>query len=643
MNTKDMIVGAQILGTQSNGGGGSVIVPTINATATTLAAGSDATVTKTGSNTNVTFNFGIPQGVQGNQGPTGPPGPAGQGVPTGGTTGQVLVKNSDTDYDTSWADQTGGGGTTYTPGDGIAILGQTISVKLSGQANNAASFASDGGIFVQDTPEYSAGDGVQISGSTIQANISTASDNATGILNGAIYTPATFQTTVMPMISVSTVPATPDVQVTATKGDLSVSGTTGADGKVELEVTAFGVWKVSGTLNEKQLSETVVVSNIQTYTAQLTAVNVFGVSWDTTNPSTQLTRLTPETDPNGVVTLSVSTEPQPAVGTGTGSSPFDSFMPWSGMEQYNIIDGAVSYKRGEPGFSQTNYDTVVYIPKTYYRIAMNGSNMLFYVGDDQFQGSQLHPGSDRYIDRYNVNANLNSISGQPPLVSITLSNARANAASKGNGWSIYDYSTYMVICLLYLVEFADWDCRNIGNGVFDTSGPIDSGATDIMNYHTGALEAIGSSAVQYRNIENLWGNVWELMDGVLIYNQNLYACSDISKYSNTIGDGYSNEGMVPVGQYPYVPASFIKLMQIGTNNTWVVLPTQAGGTSSTYISAPMVAQASGTQAPIFGGGFFETNGAWVSIFTIYGNLSPNETSEANNVSQRLVFRSEVTE
>lgn len=42
------------------------------------------------------------------QGPPGADGAAGQGVPTGGTTGQVLKKASNADYDTEWA--TGGGG-----------------------------------------------------------------------------------------------------------------------------------------------------------------------------------------------------------------------------------------------------------------------------------------------------------------------------------------------------------------------------------------------------------------------------------------------------------------------------------------------------------------------------------------------------
>ena len=54
-----------------------------------------------------------PTGATGPQGPTGatgPQGPQGEGVPAGGTTGQVLKKKSGTDYDTEWANESGGGG-----------------------------------------------------------------------------------------------------------------------------------------------------------------------------------------------------------------------------------------------------------------------------------------------------------------------------------------------------------------------------------------------------------------------------------------------------------------------------------------------------------------------------------------------------
>lgn len=49
-----------------------------------------------------------PVGPTGGPGPAGPEGPAGVGVPSGGTTGQVLKKRSGTDYDTKWADESGG-------------------------------------------------------------------------------------------------------------------------------------------------------------------------------------------------------------------------------------------------------------------------------------------------------------------------------------------------------------------------------------------------------------------------------------------------------------------------------------------------------------------------------------------------------
>jgi microcystin-dependent protein len=49
-----------------------------------------------------------PQGPQGPTGTTGAQGPAGQGVPTGGTAGQVLTKNTGTNYDTGWTTPAGG-------------------------------------------------------------------------------------------------------------------------------------------------------------------------------------------------------------------------------------------------------------------------------------------------------------------------------------------------------------------------------------------------------------------------------------------------------------------------------------------------------------------------------------------------------
>lgn len=66
----------------------------------------------------------------------GIPGPPGPGLPVGGTTGQVPVKVSNSDYDIEWQDQSGSGGiasvdpvgNTPTP-EGATIAGNTLTLQ----------------------------------------------------------------------------------------------------------------------------------------------------------------------------------------------------------------------------------------------------------------------------------------------------------------------------------------------------------------------------------------------------------------------------------------------------------------------------------------------------------------------------------
>ena len=80
-------------------------------------------------------------------------------------------------------------GTTYTPGNGISIAGQTISAKISSNSNNSATFGTDGGIYVQ-SPTYTPGSGISISGKQISAKISVNNNNAATFgTDGGIYVP----------------------------------------------------------------------------------------------------------------------------------------------------------------------------------------------------------------------------------------------------------------------------------------------------------------------------------------------------------------------------------------------------------------------------------------------------------------------
>lgn len=66
---------------------------------TALVAGSNVTLTVNDGTDTITISSA---GAQGEPGTPGEPGADGVGVPAGGTTGQALVKATDTDYDTEW-------------------------------------------------------------------------------------------------------------------------------------------------------------------------------------------------------------------------------------------------------------------------------------------------------------------------------------------------------------------------------------------------------------------------------------------------------------------------------------------------------------------------------------------------------------
>ena len=84
--------------TGSAGQAATISVGSVN----TLPAGSSATVTNAGSSSAAVFNFGIPQGLQGVAGTNGTNGTNGVGVPSGGSTNQVLAKIDGANYNTQW-------------------------------------------------------------------------------------------------------------------------------------------------------------------------------------------------------------------------------------------------------------------------------------------------------------------------------------------------------------------------------------------------------------------------------------------------------------------------------------------------------------------------------------------------------------
>lgn len=269
---------------------------------------------------------------------------------------------------------------------------------------------------------------------------------------------------------------------------------------------------------------------------------------------------------------------------------------------------------------------MVFIPVFYVAQKRSGTKQYFYVSDKPKTGMTKHPGSGKYVGRYHMNSNGYSATGYSPYVNMTRATARNKAKSVGSKFHLYDFATYCAIIFLYIVEFANWNCQSkIGQGYTNNnnSSAISSGRTDSMTYHTGRASGTdGKTAVQYRWIENLWGNVCQWVDGFNANGTTAYACTDPSKYADDTLTGYTNIGTLP-------DSGWIKDLTVTDNG--LLIPKTSGGSETTYI--PDYASSSSGWRVLCVGGYW-SSGTYAGLLCFYANDA--SSSSYSSVSARLL-------
>lgn len=415
--------------------------------------------------------------------------------------------------------------------------------------------------------------------------------------------------------------------VTAVCGTTTLTKT--STGTAIFTVGKAGTWTITATKDGETATGTVeITASGQSKNLTLDYVAVFGVCWDTSNSSTALTRLTKTSDPYGFVTKDVTTEPVPAVGTGVGSSPFDNYAPWNGMKECNLSpNGLVDAWKGDSGFSRNNTQTMVFIPEFYVAQKRSGTKQYFYISDNPKTGFTKHPGSRKYVGKYHAaNDYCRSMTKSSPWVNCTRTDFRKGVKNIGSTkFHLYDFATYCALIWLYIVEFADWDTQSkIGRGYVDSNNSaINSGETDSMTYHTGrGAGNDGSTAVQYRWIENLWGNVYQWVDGFNANGTTAYYCTDPSKYADDTTTGYTQIGTLPNN-------GWIKDLTVTDNG--LLIPKTVGGSETTFIP-DYAFSSSGWRVLQVGGYWNSGSSAGLLCFSANGTSSDSYS----NVSARLL-------
>jgi prepilin-type N-terminal cleavage/methylation domain-containing protein len=274
-----------------------------------------------------------------------------------------------------------------------------------------------------------------------------------------------------------------------------------------------------------------------------------------------------------------------------GSTPvkndFDSIYPWSDIISYNydVDTKQITAYYGDDNFKfdGTNGEVLTKIPEFYYKRYQDDTYEYIYISKNALEG---YSKSEEFsVGRYTISGSSSRVyskSGAKPLASTTITNFRTYARNLGSGFGLMDYH-YFLIQLLYLVEYADYNSQaKLGLGYTGTSlsSAITSGATDFLGMKSGSVNGSDTASIIYRGIEDIFGNVWQFIDGINIQNNQAYICYDQTQYaSDTFTGCYQKIGYVNASTIGYVSK-----LGYDSDNPLVAFPIEINGSTSTGTS-----------------------------------------------------------
>ena len=384
--------------------------------------------------------------------------------------------------------------------------------------------------------------------------------------------------------------------ITATNGAIILTATM-EQTSLKMLIPSYGKWTFSASLNGKTISKIINFTASKIYDVELTFDNVYGVEWELTGQTLSRTGAAAEfTNPVPYVNNGMSVE--------SCGSPFDNLYPWNGMVR-ETVDG----------------NEVVKIPKFWYKIEKTNSKLSIQIAGAPRTGFNVSPAHRArgsypeqdyvYIGRYHSDSNYKSTSGVIPVANITRATARTNQAAIGSGYYQLDFSLWVTIWMLYLVEFANWNTQSmIGYNCGNNSLKENTGSTDTMPYHTGTMQASKTTygvGVQYRYIEDPWGNVLDWCDGITFgpdennnAGEGIYCFEDFSNYS----DSYNAPGAVLVGRRANVSNYIQDFDQSNVSGfDWVLYPGN-GDTASSQSQIPDSCYFNAAGVVLFVGGYY---------------------------------------
>ena len=341
----------------------------------------------------------------------------------------------------------------------------------------------------------------------------------------------------------------------------------------------------------------------------------------------------------------------------------DAHPVYMAINRCNVSDnGTINAYYGDAGYTEdgSNGQVMVKIPKFYYKVTpdsdggLDGINIrkcTWEISASADDGFTLHPAfydangneidyflygafdgvgqrDSAYGTSYNTTTDkLSSVAGSSmlPTNSLTRATARTMATNRGSGWYSVGVKQTMAVQMLMSVEYGFNSQIGIGQGVVSTSAATYAGQT--TGNVTSGTQDNKTTPVNWRGIENFWGNIYDWIDGLNINNRIPYFCNSYTFVDDT-ATGYTQIG------FNLPSSNYITALGYDSNNPWVLLPSESSGSSNpTGPIGDYVYSNSGWRVALLGGGWADDSGAGA----FYWNCSSNSSAANSYIGARVMF------
>ena len=251
--------------------------------------------------------------------------------------------------------------------------------------------------------------------------------------------------------------------------------------------------------------------------------------------------------------------------------------------------------------ANTSYagNAMVEIGQFWIKTAQEGSKIHIYIANRQIDNTYkdyMHYGQDGTLkehvyrslfDGCNISNQIRSISGQNICKTVAGNTQIANAQKNGANWNVDAYADRVAINYLLMLIGRSTDMQT----TFGTGRYTGGSANNNNQLQTGQLIRKGmffgdnnNGAVKVFHIENWWGNIWKITNGLLQTGGKFYAKmtygtqdgSSVTGYQQTSVNGYIDTGVTVSG----TSGGYISGVKLAGDMG--ILPQTVSGSSSTY-------------------------------------------------------------